>query len=154
MHEHAPSRRLEAACHCGNIRVAIDWSAAWPAIPVRACGCDFCRKHAARWTSDPNGAFRLMMADAAGSSCYRFGSHTADFHVCGRCGVIPIVTSLLEGRRYAVFNANTFVAVDGTRFVETATDFEAETLAERLARRRRNSTPEAGSGDPSLGTSV
>jgi hypothetical protein len=62
--------------------------------------------------------------------------------------VIPIVTSRLEGRRYAVFNANTFMAVDRTRFVETTTDFEAETLPQRLARRRRNWTPEAGNGDP------
>jgi len=146
MHETTPSRRIEAACHCGNIRVALDWRGAWPDIPVRACGCDLCRKHGARWTSDPNGAFRLAIAEEGRTRRYRFGSKTADFHVCTNCGVIPIVSSRIEGRRYAVFNANTFAALDRSRFVETATDFEGESIENRLARRRRNWTPEAVTG--------
>jgi hypothetical protein len=53
------------------------------------------------------------------------------------------VTSLIEGRCYAVLNANTF-DLERSQLVETATDFEGETLAERLARRQRNWMPEAG----------
>ena len=142
MHDRSGSRRIEAVCHCGNIGVALDWSGPFPAIPVRACGCDFCRKHGAVWTSDPNGAFQLLIAEPARTAVYRFGSKTADFHVCPSCGVIPIVTSTIEGRRYAVFNANTFAHVDRSQFVVTATDFEGETIVGRLARRRRNWTAE------------
>jgi hypothetical protein len=57
------------------------------------------------------------------------------------------VTSLIEGRRYAVLNANTF-EVERSHFVESATNFEGETLAERLARRRRNWMPEADAAGP------
>jgi hypothetical protein len=109
---------------------------------VRACGCRLCRKHAAVWTSHPQGSFQLAIADLAQTQRYQFGSKTADFHVCSRCGVIPIVTSLIAGRRYAVFNANAFEDVDRSQFVVGATDFEGESTTERLARRQRNWTPE------------
>src|SRR5215471_15095793 len=82
-------------------------------------------------------------ADHSRVTRYRFGTKTADFHVCVTCGVIPIVTCVIEGIRYAVFNVNTFEKVDRSQLVETATNFEGETTESRLARRRRNWTPEA-----------
>jgi hypothetical protein len=48
-----------------------------------------------------------------------------------------------EGIRYAVFNAKTFDDVDRSQLVETAANFEGETTENRLARPRRNWTPEA-----------
>jgi hypothetical protein len=50
---------------------------------------------------------------------------------------------MIEGIRYAVFNVNTFDDVDRLELVETATNFDGETTESRLARRRRNWTPEA-----------
>jgi hypothetical protein len=50
---------------------------------------------------------------------------------------------VIEGIRYAVFNVNTFEDIDRSQLVETATNFEGETAENRLARRRRNWTPEA-----------
>lgn len=44
----------------------------------------------------------------------------ADFHVCFTCGAIPIVTCMIEGIRYAVFNVNTFDDVNRSQLVETA----------------------------------
>jgi hypothetical protein len=41
-----------------------------------------------------------------------------------------------------VFNVNTFEDVDRSQLVETPTSFEGETTEDRLARRRRNWTPE------------
>jgi len=73
---------------------------------------------------------------------YQFGSKTADFHVCRACGVVPIVTCTIEGTRYAVFNVNTFDDAARAQVVTTASDFEGETTDNRLARRRRNWTPE------------
>jgi len=55
----------------------------------------------------------------------------------------PIVTCLIESSRYAVVNVNTFDNVDKSEFVEAATDFEGETVENRLARRHHNWTPEA-----------
>jgi hypothetical protein len=135
-------RRIHASCHCGNIRVRIDWPGS-DAIGSRRCGCGLCTRHGAAWTSHPQGRFELHVADESRVTLYRFGTQTADFHVCGSCGAIPVVTCTIEGRRYAVFNVNTFENVDWSQLVERSTSFEGETTEDRLARRRRNWTPEA-----------
>jgi hypothetical protein len=97
------------------------------------------------WTSHADGRFCLQIADDSRMTRYRFGTKTADFHVCLTCGVIPIVTCTIEGIRYAVVNVNTFDDGDRSQLVETATNFEGEATENRLdlARRRRNWTPEA-----------
>ena len=136
-------RRIRGSCHCRNIRVTFDWPGSESAIPVRACGCGLCTKHRAAWTSHPEARFWLRIADESLVTQYRFGTKTADFHVCHTCGAIPIVTCMIEGSRYAVLNVNTFDDVDRSGLVETATDFEGETTENRLARRRRSWTPEA-----------
>ena len=150
MHTPVSYRRIHGSCHCGNIRFTLDWPDSGPNIPVRACGCALCTKHRAAWTSHPDGRFHLRIADESRVRPYQFGTKTADFHVCSTCGVLPIVTCTMERARYAVVNVNTFDDVDRSQLVETATNFEGETTENRLARRRRNWTPEAvnlGNGD-------
>jgi hypothetical protein len=143
MRDPAAYRQIQGSCHCGNIRVTFDWPDSGQTIPVRACGCALCTKHKAAWTSHPDGRFYLRIADDSQVRRYRFGTKTADFHVCLICGVVPIATCVIEGTRYAVVNVNTFDGVDRSQLVEAATDFEGETRENRLARRRRNWTPEA-----------
>lgn len=143
MQDASSHRRIHGSCHCGNIRFTFDWPGAWPKIPVRACGCGLCTKHGGVWTSHPDGRFSLRIADESKVSQYRFGTKTADFHVCQSCGVIPIVTCEIEGARYAVVNVNTFDDVDRSELDNAAADFEGETTENRLSRRKRNWTPEA-----------
>jgi hypothetical protein len=102
-----------------------------------------CTKHGGVWTSNPQGRFRLSIADETRATRYRFGTRTADFHVCATCGVVPIVTCVIDGMRYAVLNVNTFDGVDRSQLIQSPTDFEGEATENRLARRRRNWTPEA-----------
>lgn len=147
MQDPATHRRIHASCHCGNIRVTFDWPDPRPTIPVRACGCSMCTKHRGVWTSHPNGRFSLQIGDDTRVTRYRFGTKTADFHVCSTCGVVPIVTCVIEGARYAVVNVNTFDNVDRSQLDEATTDFDGETPENRLARRRRNWTPEAIAGE-------
>jgi hypothetical protein len=139
----ASHRPIKASCHCGNIGVNLDWPASAATIAARACGCGFCTKHGGVWTSHPQARFRLSIADEGRVNPYRFGSKTADFHVCLTCGVVPIVTCTIESTRYAVFNVNTFDDAARAQVVATASNFEGETTDNRLARRRRNWSPEA-----------
>ncbi len=140
-------RRFHGSCHCGNIRFMFDWPDPQPAaIPIRACGCGHCTKHRGVWTSHPQGRFELQIADVGRVTRYQFGTKTADFHVCSACGVVPIVTSLIDGARYAVVNANAFDDVDRSQLVEAPVSFEGETTENRLARRLRNWTPELAAG--------
>jgi hypothetical protein len=135
-------RQVHGSCHCGNIRFTFDWPEAGPTIPVRACDCTFCRKHGGVWTSHPQGWFRLHVADESKVTPYRFGTQSADFHVCATCGAVPIVTCVMDGVRYAVVNANAFDDVDYSQLSVTGAGFEGESVDTRLARRRRNWTPE------------
>ena len=147
MNDPVDYRRIHGSCHCGNIRVTFDWPDPAPRIPVRACGCTLCTKHKAVWTSHADGRFGLRIADESRVKRYRFGTETADFHICLTCGVIPIATCTIEGTRYAVVNVNTFDDVGQLQLVETAADFDGETTENRLARRRRNWTPQAIGGE-------
>jgi hypothetical protein len=127
---------LQGRCHCGNVRFALDWSPDPGRIPARTCGCTFCRKHGASWTSHPAGSLRVTVQDPARVERYAFGTHTADFHVCTRCGVVPLSTSRIEGRDYAVVNVNTLEGLDAAIFDRSGSDFDGEATSDRLARRQ------------------
>jgi len=128
--------QIRGACHCGNLVFELDWPDAAARIPARACGCTFCRKHGASWTSNPEARLRVIVQDPAQVERYNFGTRTADFHVCKRCGVPALATSRIDGRDYAVVNINTFEGVDPAMFDRSTSDFDGEATEDRLARRK------------------
>jgi len=130
--------RITGQCHCGNIAFTLDWRPEPTEIPARACTCSFCTSHGGIWTACAGGSLRIMLGDRGRVSNYEFGTKTAQFHVCAICGVVPVVTSLIDGHLYAVVNVNSFqnVPLEMLRRAPVSFDNEAET--ERLARRRRN----------------
>ncbi len=134
-------RQIHGSCHCGNVSFVFNWPDSGGFIPVRACGCSFCQKHRGVWTSNPQGRVELSIDDPARVQRYRFGTKTADFHICSECGVAPIVTCEIDNSEYAVVNVNCFDNVDRAELEESATDFEGEATEDRLARRKRNWSP-------------
>jgi hypothetical protein len=129
---------IKGHCHCGNITLGLEWEGNPPEIPARACGCSFCVKHGGVWTSNPKARLTVAVGDASLVSHYAFGTGTATFHVCARCGVVPLVTSEIADRLYAVVNVNTLENVDPSWLRRAAADFEGEAVGDRLARRQRN----------------
>lgn len=129
---------IEGACHCRNISFTLDWQPDPQTIPARACGCSFCSKHGGVWTSYPDGRLSVFVRDGAQVCRYQFGTATAQFHVCTGCGVVPLVTSPIEGRLYAVVNVNAFENVPPLMIDRAPADFEGEVLDARLARRAKN----------------
>jgi hypothetical protein len=130
--------RIAGSCHCGNIRFTLDWQPEPAAIPARACTCSFCTKHGGVWTSCPTGSLRVQIADPARVHRYAFGTKTADFHVCTACGVVPVVTSRIDGREHAVVSVNAFDGVDPALLQRGSASFDGEGTGDRLARRQRN----------------
>jgi hypothetical protein len=128
---------IHGRCHCGNIAFALDWQPEPTQIPARACGCSFCTAHGGVWTSNPRAALRIEIADRTLVSEYEFGTRTAQFQVCSRCGVVPLVTSRIDGRLYAVVNVNTFQGVDPALLFRSAANFDGESEDVRLTRRQR-----------------
>jgi hypothetical protein len=129
---------INGRCHCGNIAFRLNWEPDPTEIPARACTCSFCRKHGGVWTSCPGGSLRAVVEQPSRVSKYAFGTKTAEFLVCSNCGVVPIVTSRIDGQLFAVVSVNAFDGVDPALLRQAAASFEAEDEAVRLARRKRN----------------
>jgi hypothetical protein len=129
---------LNGKCHCGNITFELEWAGGPGEIPARACGCSFCVKHGGVWTSNPNSRLVVAVRDPSLVSKYAFGSRTATFHVCSRCGIVPLVTSEIADHLYAVVNVNVLENIDQARILHATADFEGEDVESRLARRTRN----------------
>lgn len=129
---------IHGKCHCGNISFTLDWKPEPAAIPARACDCSFCVKHGGVWTSAPGGSLRIAIRDGKRVSNYSFGTRTAEFHVCTGCGVVPVVTSRIDGRLYAVVSVNAFENVNPSLLRRASASFDGEGTDSRLARRQRN----------------
>ena len=132
---------IRGGCHCGNISFELSWEPDPKEIPARACDCTFCTKHGGVWTSNPKGDLRVQVKDASQVNKYSFGTKTALFHICARCGIVPVVTSEIDGRTYAVVSVNAFDGVDPSLLNRKPMSFDGEEVDSRLARRVRNWIP-------------
>ena len=127
---------VRGGCHCGNVAYEITVEAAG-ALAVRGCGCDFCTKHGAAWWSRPGARLSVRISEPDRLQAYAFGTETAEFRICGCCGVLAFVTCTIEGRDHAVVNARTFENVELLGARTEAGDLSGETRQERLDRRKR-----------------
>jgi hypothetical protein len=129
---------IRGSCHCGNITFELTWEPEPTQIAARACDCTFCTKHGGVWTSNPAGSLRVIVQERALVSQYSFGTRTAVFHVCSRCGVTPVVSCVIAEHLYAVVSVNAFTNVPPALLRRAPASFEDEGIESRLARRQRN----------------
>jgi len=128
-------------CHCGAIVIDFESAVSAEETEVRACQCTFCRKHGSRAVSDPGGKLTIAVRDEGAVQRYRFGLATADYLLCGRCGVY-VAAVLAEGDEFygiAIVNA----LDDAAAFTQAPkpADYSAEDEAARRLRRRTRWTP-------------
>jgi hypothetical protein len=128
---------IAGTCHCSNISFTLAWEPEPSVIPARACTCSFCVKHGGVWTSCPAGSLKVTVKDPSAVSKYEFETKTAQFHICSRCGVVPVVTSEIDGRLYAVVSVLAFEGVDPALIQRAPANFGGESEEERLGRRKR-----------------
>ncbi len=129
---------IHGKCHCGNVSFALTWEPEPVEIPARACSCSFCVKHGGVWTSHPAASLRVAIEQPSLMSTYTFGTKTAEFHVCARCGVVPVVSCRVEGRLYAVVSVHALEGVEASLLCHASASFDGEGTDSRLARRQRN----------------
>jgi len=128
-------------CHCGAVGFEYDTASPPAEWPVRDCQCSFCRKHGARYTSDPAGSVRFVHEDPGALSRYRFGHRTADFVFCNRCGGYLGAMTEAEGRTLMVLNLRAFdPPPEGLPGARPMT-YDGESTGDRNARRFARWTP-------------
>ena len=122
-------------CHCGNIRLQFSTELDPSQIQVRACQCSFCIKHGSRAVADPDGRLIISVKDIKRLCKYRFGLRTADYLICGECGVyVAAIAGNDDARAIVIINA-----LDDQRLFSrepTPVDFDMESRVQRQARRR------------------
>jgi hypothetical protein len=128
-------------CHCGNIRVQVRLTRPPADVLIRSCACSFCRSHGTRTVSDPAGQADLWASDWDLVQRYRFGSRTADYLLCRRCGVyVGAVCETPSGRRTVI---NTLCLGDRATFTQEPArpNYDGEEIEARLSRREANWMP-------------
>jgi hypothetical protein len=127
---------LRGSCHCGNVEFTLFTEKSADDLVPRRCSCSMCRRHGASYISDPGGRLVLRYRDPSLLSVYRFGHGTAQWIICAKCGVLTAVLCGIDGRLRAVVRVQSILD-QAFRAPEIPTDFEAESVAERLERRAR-----------------
>ena len=129
------------ACHCGALHLTFETPTPPETLPLRACGCSFCRKHGVRTTSDPAGIARFSISDPELLQRYRFGTRTTDTLICRNCGIYLAAITEIAGALYAVVNVNALDDRSAFDREPQIMDYEGESAEQRQARRKVKWTP-------------
>lgn len=129
---------IDGKCHCGNLLFRMETQLSAKELLPRECDCSFCRAHSAKCVSDPNGSATIYVADARLLRRYRFGLQTADFLVCGRCGVYLGAAITSGGECRVTLNLR---ATEFHDWPATVVSYDVETTEDRVARRTQKWTP-------------
>lgn len=133
---------IPGQCQCGNISFSLDWPSDPGEIQARACVCSFCQAHGGVWVSSPSAGLRVEIRNPLLIDRYSFATQTAEFFICQQCGDVPLVSSGIDGQRFAAVNANALRGLSSGVACASPVDFSGESLDERIARRRRCWIPE------------
>jgi hypothetical protein len=132
---------FEGRCHCRAI--GFEYRTAIPAgrWSIRACQCSFCRAHDALSTSDPQGGLEFRVREPGVLQHYRFGGKTADFLICGRCGVYIGAQMRTGERAFGIINVRALRDAPADLPAATAMSYEDEGTDARRDRRLARWTP-------------
>ena len=131
--------RIEGRCHCGNLGFELETERTWETIGPRECDCSFCRAHATRCVSDPEGRATVFVADPGRLVRYQFGLRTAEFLVCGGCGVY--IGAYAEEEDVGGLSTLNLRATAHHQQPGRAVSYGPEAAVSRRARRRDRWTP-------------
>lgn len=134
-----PVDRIEVygGCHCGAVSYCYHSPLALHEIPVRACDCSFCTKHAALYTSHPEGLLEISLREQESLSGYRFGTETGEAMFCRKCGVYLFMFCTIDQKRFAALNVNSFHDFDLYDKEIPRLQLSDDPVEERLNRRRK-----------------
>ncbi len=142
--------RHEGGCHCGAIGVLLETPRAPDHQVIGLCQCGFCRSHNARAFRDPASHLTLTAHEPEQVRHYSFGLGVSTQVICGRCGVYVAMLMRDGSGLLSVMNISTLADRSAFTHPGNLSDYDAETVAERLARRRAGWMPARLTGWPEL----
>lgn len=123
---------IRGACHGGNLAYVRRTHTSPDAARARARDYGFCRMHAARNGSDPEGKAVIRMRDVHHPQRYRFGLRTADFLLCTVCGAYLGAVFSAGGPSWSTVNLRLSALDVG----ENGASYGSEDTGARIARRQ------------------
>lgn len=142
--EECKMQEYQGGCHCGALGITYRTDIDPMYWRLRHDGCSFCRRHGVVGTSDPAGNLSINIEDPSKVRYYRFAHRTADFLICGECGVfVAAITDTAQGKR-AVINARVLDGVSLNWASVADAHFDDESPRQRADRRALHWTPVLG----------
>ncbi len=139
--EECKMQEYQGGCHCGALGITYRTDIDPMYWRLRHDGCSFCRRHGVVGTSDPAGNLSINIEDPSKVRYYRFAHRTADFLICGECGVfVAAITDTTQGKR-AVVNACVLDGVSLNWASVADAHFDDESPSQRADRRSLHWTP-------------
>jgi hypothetical protein len=130
-----PNHMFSGRCHCAAISMELAFTCTAQEMQVRSCQCDFCRRQGSLIVSQASGrAVITVTADQLTS--YSFGSQTASFLICRRCGVYAGAVMADGDKLVSIANARG-LGIEASRHSRSAS---ACTRHMTMRRRRRASS--------------
>ncbi len=129
---------IRGQCHCGNISYELGTQVAEWEIKARACDCSFCRVHAARNWSDPNGSATIEVGDEQQLQRYLFALETAYFFIFRLCGAKVGAVLFAADGTWSTVNLR---LSDLSEVAEESASYGEESEFERISRRKKGWTP-------------
>lgn len=131
-------------CHCGAIGFTYTTAQLPPDWSIRACQCRFCRAHDALSASDPAGQLEFVANDSGALRRYRFGLRTADFLLCGNCGVYIGAVISTDSGDYGIINTHALTDEPEDIAGVQPISYDSEDTGGRVDRREKRWTPVTG----------
>lgn len=131
---------FQGSCHCGGIRVRLACTRPAEQLQVRSCQCGFCTRQGSLTVSDPDGQ-AVFEVDAAHYVPYAFATGSATSVICGRCGVYAGAVLTEGGKSWSIANTRGLGMAEFRGRTGDAMEYEQETAAQRVARRKARWTP-------------
>ncbi len=126
---------FRGGCHCGTLQVRFDPATDPGELPLRKCTCTFCRKHGATTATDREGSLEITITGVEEAVRYRFETGTADYLICGRCGVYAAAVMTFDTGTVATLNINTLDDRDAFTQPPEPVSYDGESAHERRLRR-------------------
>jgi hypothetical protein len=134
-------QEYQGGCHCGALGIIYRTNIDPLYWRLRHDGCSFCRRHGVVGTSDPAGNLSVNIGNPTKVQYYRFAHRSADFLICGECGVfVAAITDTAHGKR-AVINARVLDGVSLNWASVVNVHFDGESPLQRDERRSLHWTP-------------